>query len=654
MPTNAITNTPITGWILSATGFVLSCSAGRVTLQVQSVSSDQLWTYDPSAKTLQNGGGFLSSEPTGALSIVPSTTASTAAMQWTFNDNLSVTNGDGMCIAVPASPAAGTAVGVVPSSPKTSVCQQWKTLILPPPPPKSKNEFLKFKDSDQFTIMNVSTGLVIGTSPTEDGPRNGVFYARMQPLDGNRNQVWRFERSTGRLINGSGNVLGYYPLTNAGVFVFTPRVGPYEPDPCNSWIWNQGVIWLAASFSTPQHTGDCLLQGDPLISLQNYNPLEGKQFWAVNTFLPNEPALGLRSESSEFGKPVGNAIINAPAPPSGGLKPNEIYAAIASFGPIVRFHPREQYNMCSIEYFLQNSSLHDALNPSADVSAPKAWNLPKAPAIKDPNNDKQGRYWFIVKEVAKAGNLPSAKAYVRVVNAPGTTYTDIQYWLFYAYNGPGTAQVSRLTWFGYENTDVDLSPIGEHFGDWEMCMTRIDNSSKALIGVYLSQHNGGQYFDQKQIANGEVERGGSNGTQIVVYSSLNGHALYNAVGDNKSNDYSFGLGSFQLQNYCADGGSSLDCAQFHTIVSGPVPTIMPVPDPNAWVDYPYRWGPEGADTKITPATIQELLNGAGLGYLFPLGSIVLQQILSYFINDDLNGPSGPKQKRAWNGDYSPG
>jgi VPS62-like protein len=137
--------------------------------------------------------------------------------------------------------------------------------------------------------------------------------------------------------------------------------------------------------------------------------------------------------------------------------------------------------MCSIEAFLQHAKLHDR-NTGAEINHPTVAQLPTGI-----NND--GRYWLILEDGYKGGDLATAKAYVHAYWKPGMSWTDLQFWFFYAYNGPGTAHINGLVFDTIAHSgDPNLAPLGEQFGDWECCMIRIDNSSKQMILSRLADH----------------------------------------------------------------------------------------------------------------------------------------------------------------------
>jgi hypothetical protein len=329
---------------------------------------------------------------------------------------------------------------------------------------------------------------------------------------------------------------------------------------------------------------------------------------------------------------------------STGLSADDIKQAIQTYGPILHFHPAEPYKMCSIEAFLQHAKLHDS-KTGVDINHPAVSQLPTGT-----NGD--GRYWLILEDAFKGGDPSTAKAYVHAYWKPGMSYTDLQFWFFYAYNGPGTAHINGLIFDTIAHSgDPDMAPMGEHYGDWECCMIRIDNQEKTLIGAWLSQHSAGQMFGFNDLK--QFQR---TNKQINVYASRNGHAVYAQAGSNYTEHRKYpssGIPAgieFFLRNDTADGGSSLDCSQKYEIVSA---DWLGVTEPQ-WVNYPYRWGPEGATTHMNPQTVADIMYAA-LGWLgaiaAPLVQVMAGYILSVFVKDDVNGPSGPKTKSTWTGGY---
>lgn len=330
----------------------------------------------------------------------------------------------------------------------------------------------------------------------------------------------------------------------------------------------------------------------------------------------------------------------------------EVEKAIKDYGPILQLHPQEQYCNTSVEYFLQHSTLVDGTDSSRSIVHPSVDQLPRSGTPK--------QYYLTLEEAGKAGDFNLAKAYVHAFWQQGMPYTELQFWLFSAYNGHGSAQVKGLNFDSVANeAAVNLEPLGEHVGDWECVMIRVDNSSKELVGIWLSQHSGGQLFTQEQASKSFKWRG----KQPYVYSSLNGHANYSQPGPNYTHHIKlggfplpFGI-DFALLNSCADGGKSLDCSQKYEVISADWLTGADAYPAPKWLAYPFRWGPEGTSTKMNANDVSEVLNAAagpqlGAALSGTLPAILAAEILPHFVKGDINGPTPPNTKTTWQGQYS--
>jgi hypothetical protein len=335
---------------------------------------------------------------------------------------------------------------------------------------------------------------------------------------------------------------------------------------------------------------------------------------------------------------------------STALKHQDIETAVQTYAPVLRLHPNEQYKNCSIEWFLSHSSLHDA-QLKTDLSHPTVDQLPQGVGV-----DK--RYWLILDPNFEGGDISTAKAYIRALWNPGMPYTDLQFWFFSAYNGHATAHIKGLEFTKVVHQgDVDLRPLGEHFGDWEYCVIRIDNVSKKMTHIGLSQHGGGHFFNGTQFNAFQFL-----GTHPVVYSSLNGHANYPSTGSNSMADYKIppvaipaGI-EFWLGNFTADGGDVLDCSKHYQVVIADwlsADEAYPVP---AWVNYTSRWGPEGTIIHMSPDTVANIIIAA-LGEIgIVIDSTIVQLlvgdiIIPFFVKSDVNGSWAPITQGSWSGNY---
>lgn len=312
----------------------------------------------------------------------------------------------------------------------------------------------------------------------------------------------------------------------------------------------------------------------------------------------------------------------------------QIQAVATKYAPVVRFHPNEQYFMCSMEWFLLNSTLH---GPNTKILGPTIAQLPVG-SVDD------GKYWLEMQSSAKPGNPFGAKAYVKARWTAGLSYTDIQYWFFSGYNGPGTAHVSNLV----SSSDVGLAPLGEHWADWEQVTIRVDNGTQAVLGVYISQHGKGEWIT-------DLSRFQRKGDQFIVYASRNGHANYSAPGTNPTNSYDYKVVGFYLRNDTADGGQSFDCAGHLEVVAADFVAGF---TQARWLSFPYRWG-KGTDSSLSFSQVVQILQVA-LAPLTWLGVLLngfVQFIAGIIVSnirlDDTMGVYGPQTQSYWNGSLIP-
>ncbi len=213
-------------------------------------------------------------------------------------------------------------------------------------------------------------------------------------------------------------------------------------------------------------------------------------------------------------------------------------------GPVMYLHPAESYELSSVDWFLERSKLcwQDPTDPSAD---PCCYDV-GAVSVADLNDTVEQlkvegvkKFWFFLAPDGWGGDLAGARSYVHAVRLRDIGVTDLQFWFFYPYNGPGTLYV-RLSldlniwpeWVwedGYETGDFGNTwPLGTHTGDWEAVILRFDNSTNELLEVYMSAH--GQYH-RYPLDRVELEQVDSN-DHVVAYSSLNGHANFPRAGSN--------------------------------------------------------------------------------------------------------------------------
>ncbi|QCD96175.1 Vacuolar protein sorting-associated protein 62 [Vigna unguiculata] len=297
----------------------------------------------------------------------------------------------------------------------------------------------------------------------------------------------------------------------------------------------------------------------------------------------------------------------------------QIKALLQAYSPFMYLHPKEKFQPASVKWYFSNGALLFKKGAESKPVAidPTGSNLPQG-------GSNDGEYWLDLpadkanKERVKKGDFKSFQAYVHAKPMFGGTFTDLAMWVFYPFNGPGTAKVGLI--------DIPLGVIGEHIGDWEHVTLRVSNFNGELKKVYVSQHSSGEWVEAPQL---EFQ----SGNKPVIYSSLNGHAIYAKEGVVMQ-----GLDGAGLKNESAKSDKVVDLGSGFEIVAGEYLGSAIVEPP--WLNYLRQWGP-----KISYDTAKELDK---LEKVFPaLDS--LQRILPNELFGE-EGPTGPKLKRNWSGD----
>ncbi|KAK7324124.1 hypothetical protein VNO77_27646 [Canavalia gladiata] len=297
----------------------------------------------------------------------------------------------------------------------------------------------------------------------------------------------------------------------------------------------------------------------------------------------------------------------------------QIEALLKSYSPFLYLHPDEKFQPASTKWYFTNGAL---LFKKGEESKPMPIDPTGSNLPQGENND--GAYWLDLpldkanKERVKKGDFKSSQAYVHVKPMFGGTFTDLAMWIFYPFNGPGIAKFGLI--------DIPLGKIGEHIGDWEHVTLRISNFNGELKKVYFSQHSKGQWVDASQI---EFQ----SGNKPVVYSSLNGHALYPKAGVVLQ-----GLSEIGIRNDTAKSDMVIDMGVAYEIVSGDYLGSSIVEPP--WLNYFRHWGP-----KINYSIAEELDK---LENVFPALKLLESKLPAELFGED--GPTGPKLKPNWNGE----
>ena len=205
----------------------------------------------------------------------------------------------------------------------------------------------------------------------------------------------------------------------------------------------------------------------------------------------------------------------------------QVEAIQGFFGPTVVFHPAEEFLPSSVAWcFDAGAMLHskDSSIPPVRIKSDGS-NLPQG-------STNDGAFWIDLPEdetrdSVKKGKLETAKVHIHVKPLYGATYTDLQSWLYYPFNGPSTAKV--------KNMNIPLGRLGEHVSDWEHYTLRVSNFTGEMEAIYFSQHSKGQW-----VKIWDLEFNANN--KAFVYVAKSGHPCYPHQGDHLQGDEKRGLG----------------------------------------------------------------------------------------------------------------
>lgn len=197
------------------------------------------------------------------------------------------------------------------------------------------------------------------------------------------------------------------------------------------------------------------------------------------------------------------------------------------FGPTVVFHPAEKFLPSSVSWFFDAGAVlytKDSSAPPLPIKSDGS-NLPQG-------GSNDGTVWIDLpkdgsRDSVKKGNLASAKVHIHLKPVYGATYTDLQSWIFFPFNGPSTAKVGKI--------NIPLGQVGEHVGDWEHYTLRVSNFTGELEAIYFSQHSKGQW-----VKIWDLEFTAAN--KPFVYVAKNGHPCYPHQGDHLQGDERRGVG----------------------------------------------------------------------------------------------------------------
>jgi hypothetical protein len=303
--------------------------------------------------------------------------------------------------------------------------------------------------------------------------------------------------------------------------------------------------------------------------------------------------------------------------PIAELGEQDVRETIAKFGPLIYFRSDERYLMDDPEYVLDNGvSLESGIVEMEDkydsfqlnrvrslITSNKTLmdDVRKVEKLsKDSPDSEKYKYWLSIDDSMKPGNLNRAKALVRVLPALHAMHTEIQFWFFYPFNGPGRVEVCASSNMCDDNW---LKEVGRHYGDWEHISLLVSNATPPqLISVYMSRHSDGEKFST--VGRGLVFRSSTNPERIlefhdshpVIYSAMSSHAHYASAGNHSYKrvysrewGWPFKMGTASADLFDRTAGERLfRTYSRYRIISSDLPNFK-VSEPD-WLEFKGRWG----------------------------------------------------------------
>jgi hypothetical protein len=281
------------------------------------------------------------------------------------------------------------------------------------------------------------------------------------------------------------------------------------------------------------------------------------------------------------------------------LSSADLHGAMATAAPLFFLDPEEQFLPAPVGFFLRSVGLWHEPAGTWTLEPGKLWNektkdmVPAAmvlgprTAADNPIRDCDFNLRFTdqVFPTLSKGEIADAPLYVHAKFRPADNVTELVFWVFYAFNGPGTL---RLEVFG-DTSYKNLNPLGIHQGDWEHFTIEVNNDSLEPLRAYLSAHDGGAWVDYATL---DVDH--ATGRRIL-YASRNGHAAYSTTGDNPFHGASGTFAgktawAFALVNICGRGKAVEVWQPGRSALVSAACLGSEAPVEPLWLQFPWRWG----------------------------------------------------------------
>ncbi|KAL3634583.1 hypothetical protein CASFOL_021637 [Castilleja foliolosa] len=302
----------------------------------------------------------------------------------------------------------------------------------------------------------------------------------------------------------------------------------------------------------------------------------------------------------------------------------QVRALFQEYSPLIYSHPDEKYHPSSVNWFFKNGAL---LYTKGYESNPVPIEMDGANLPQGGSND--GFHWLDLPADGQArgnivkGDLQTAEVYLHVKPVLGSTFTDIQVWVFYPFNGHAVAKLAIIK-------KIPLGNIGKHVGDWEHVTLRISNFNGDLWKVFFAEHNRGTWVDSSMLNY-------QKGSKFAVFASLNGHASYYRPG----NVLLGGGKDVGIRDETWWSEAVFDTGMRYQVVAGEGLGVASPP----WLGFKKQWGPNVTfDFWTEVRKMERVMIGP------------LKKEFRKFMNSlppelyGQKGPTGPTNKDNWDGD----
>ncbi len=257
-------------------------------------------------------------------------------------------------------------------------------------------------------------------------------------------------------------------------------------------------------------------------------------------------------------------------PPCGDLM-----ALARYYAPYIYFHSEENYYPSSVDYYLPRVRMRNRDYPfyvKNNVTAQNIdnWKIFSSTGAVLQRADRGGNAFYVehVEYNVRFGDVNNAPVYVYFKNGDWPEDLDIQYWIFFPYNGP-----------------TAVGGKGYHEGDWEHVTVRIRNGCEEIRRVYYGAHGSeGRWYYPNELSYVS--------NHPIVYVARDSHALYPNSGTIKRG----GLKPRDRTN----AGRQFAAAGRLVLVDDRTGTISNHLAPD-WTRYRGRWGEATGDEGIADA-----------------------------------------------------